>query len=84
MGFAVAEGPDISTGPAKGDDRPGRDGLGAIHVRVDDIGPNLRQMGGKDPDGDGIVRLIDDQDATPARWSLRTALPADNDTTETS
>ena len=49
-------------GLAEGDDRPGRDRLGAVHVGVDDVGPDLGQVGGQGPDRDRVVRLLDDED----------------------
>ena len=49
-------------GLAEGDDRAGRDGLGAVHVGVDDVRPDLGQVGGQGPDRDGVVRVVDDED----------------------
>jgi hypothetical protein len=47
---------------AQGDDRAGRDGLRPVHVGVDDVRPDLGQVGRQGPDRDGVIRFIDDQD----------------------
>ena len=49
-------------GLAEGDDRARRDGLGAVHVGVDDVGPDLGQVGRQGPDRDRVVGLLDDED----------------------
>jgi hypothetical protein len=38
------------------------DELGAIHVVVDDIRPDRREVRGEGADGDGVVRILDDHD----------------------
>ncbi len=43
-------------GLAEGDDRARRDGLGAVHVGVDDVGADLGEVGGQRADGDRIIR----------------------------
>ena len=39
-----------------------RDGLGAVHVGVDDVGPDLGQVGGQRADRDRVVGVVDDED----------------------
>ena len=46
----------------EGQDRSGRDGLGAVHVGVDDVGPDLGQVRGERADGDRVVGIVDDED----------------------
>ena len=43
----------------EGEDGPRGDGLGPEHVRVDDIGPHLAEVGGQGTDRDRVVDLID-------------------------
>ena len=62
-------------GLAEGDDRPGRDGLGAVHVGVDDVGPDLGEVGGQGPDRDRVVRLIDDEDRDAGALELAHGTP---------
>jgi hypothetical protein len=52
-------------------------------VVVDDVRPDIDQVGREGTDRDGVVRLVDDEHVE-ARRSLRTALPFDSDTIETS
>jgi hypothetical protein len=52
-------------------------------VVVQDVRPDVDQVRRERADGDGVVGLVDDEDVE-AGSSLRTALPGDSDTTETS
>ena len=58
--------------------------LGAVHVVVDHVRAHVGEVGGQGGGGDGVVGLVDDGDVDAGRWSLRTALPGDSDTTDTS
>ena len=49
-------------GLAQRDDRAGGDRLGAVHVGVDDVGPDLGEVGGQGADRDRVVRVVDDED----------------------
>ena len=74
QGLTICLGPDAAgmgrgdqvraplAGLAQRDDGARRDRLGAIHVGVDDVRPDFREMGCQGTHGDDVVRLIDDED----------------------
>ena len=61
------------------------DRLGAVHVGVDDVGPDLGQVRGQGADGDRVVRLVDDEDGDAGALELAHGTPRPTaTTTETS
>ena len=62
-------------GLAEGEDRPGRDGLGAVHVGVDDVGADLGQVRGQRADRDRVVGLVDDEDRDAGALELADGAP---------
>ena len=62
-------------GLAERDDRAGRDGLGAVHVGVDDVGTELREVSREGADRDRIVGLVDDQHAHARALELADRAP---------
>ena len=51
------------------------DGLGAVHVVVDDVGADLGEVGGQRADRDRVVGLVDDEDRDPGALELADGAP---------
>ena len=59
----------------EGQDGPRGDGLGAVHVGVDDVRPDLAQVRGQRADGDRVVHLVDDEDGDAGPLELADGTP---------
>ena len=55
---------------AQRDHRARGDRLGAVHVGVDDVGADLREVSRQRADGDRVIRVLDDQHGDPRPLEL--------------